>query len=263
MGEARVRFGRSIMWDLPSPTLKSETHVNNDWILDAAKIIEDRLSASYSPQLHCHHCQWILYLAGLICWAFGFTVTESMRNEGIVQKGLVVSTDQAKEQCTEYLKVATKLQVTGLDSVTDQVNKTTGLLIRLIGVLKEENGSGLIAEAADVLKRLVEINGLSESQWNFKLRFNLRLASNAKSLTSSHPPWLLFWPPLDPWESYCSSGSNGYNSTGSVSNMSKEEHRIGILTSPILSGSYFGGSDSPAHVGRTPTSSLKLKPKIL
>ena len=136
-----------------------QTYANNDWNLDAAKIIEDRLSNSYSPQLHCHHCQWILYLAGLICWAFGFTVTGSMKNDGLVQKGMVVSTELAKEQCAQYLKVATKLQITSLESIADQVNKTTGLLITLIDILKEENGSGLIAEAAEVLQRLVGING--------------------------------------------------------------------------------------------------------
>ena len=59
----------------------------------------------------------------------------------------------------EYLKIASKLQVTGLESVVDQVDKTTGLLITLIDILKEENGSGLIAETADVLKRLARING--------------------------------------------------------------------------------------------------------
>ena len=39
-----------------------------------------------------------------------------------------------------------------------QANRTTGLLITLMGILQEENGSGLIAEAADVFKRLVGIN---------------------------------------------------------------------------------------------------------
>jgi hypothetical protein len=48
---------------------ESPTKTNIDF-LDAAKIIEDRLNESYSSQMHCHHCQWILYLAGLIFWAF-------------------------------------------------------------------------------------------------------------------------------------------------------------------------------------------------
>ncbi|KAN0098422.1 hypothetical protein V8E51_014085 [Hyaloscypha variabilis] len=124
----------------------------------AAKIIEDRLSAPYLPQLHCHHGQWILYIAGFICWSFGFPVTGSMKNDGLVQKGSVVSTELAKLQCTEYLSIATQLQATGLESITDQVNKTTGLLITLIEILKEENGNSLIGEAADALKRLVGIN---------------------------------------------------------------------------------------------------------
>jgi len=53
------------------------------------------------------------------------------------------------------LTIASQLQATGLESITDQVNKTTGLLITLIEILKEENGSSLIGEAADALKRLV------------------------------------------------------------------------------------------------------------
>lgn len=70
----------------------------------------------------------------------------------------MVSTDLAKQQCTEYLTIAIIIQETGLEGITYQVNKTTGLLITLIDILKEENGSGLIAEADDVLKRLVGIN---------------------------------------------------------------------------------------------------------
>jgi hypothetical protein len=56
------------------------------------------------------------------------------------------------------LTIASQLQATGLESITDQVNKTTGLLITLIEILKEENGSSLIGEAADALKRLVGID---------------------------------------------------------------------------------------------------------
>jgi hypothetical protein len=83
-----------------------------------------------------------------------------MKNDGLVQKGSVVSADLAKLECTEYLTIAIQLQATGLESVADQVNKTTGLPITLIEILKEENGSSLIAEAADVLKRLVGINDM-------------------------------------------------------------------------------------------------------
>jgi hypothetical protein len=36
--------------------------------------------------------------------------------------------------------------------------------------------------------------------------------------------------------------------------------RLFIHTSPILSGSYFGGSESLVHDGRTPIHSLKLNP---
>ena len=47
-----------------------------------------------------------------------------------------------------------------------------------------------------------------------------------------------------------------------VSN-SQRSTRHSLLMSPILSGSYLGGSDSLVHVGRTPINSLKLNPNTM
>lgn len=81
-----------------------------------------------------------------------------MQNQELVQKGLVVSKGFARQQCMEYLEVTTKLYPTGLEGVENQINRTTVVLVTLVEILKQEKGSGLIAEAADVLRRLVGIN---------------------------------------------------------------------------------------------------------
>ncbi|RDW74820.1 hypothetical protein BP6252_05962 [Coleophoma cylindrospora] len=124
----------------------------------AAKIIQDRLSPSFVIHRHCHHCSWILYLSGLVCWAFGFTLTGTMHNDGLVQKGKIVSLTQARQQCDDYLAIATMVDMTGLEIAMNDIGKTTGLLVTLVDVLENDCGSGLIAEAVEVLKRLVGID---------------------------------------------------------------------------------------------------------
>lgn len=80
-----------------------------------------------------------------------------MRNEELVNKGKVICPNLARHKCDEYLEMATSLPTIGLQSVQNDVNGTTGLLVILIGILEHESGSGLIDEAVDVLRRLVGV----------------------------------------------------------------------------------------------------------
>ncbi|KAI1618955.1 hypothetical protein EDD36DRAFT_414611 [Exophiala viscosa] len=43
-------------------------------VLEASKVIRDRLRTEFSSTVHCHHCSWLLYLAGLLCWLYGFAL---------------------------------------------------------------------------------------------------------------------------------------------------------------------------------------------
>lgn len=86
-----------------------------------------------------------------------------MQNNELVQKGAVVSTFLAKQQCMEYLAMATADPTELQENLKDKVNRTTGLLIVLMGTLDQETGGALVSDAAGVLRRLVGISVTSSS----------------------------------------------------------------------------------------------------
>lgn len=126
-------------------------------LADAASIIQERLDATSSSWTHCHHCMWCLYLAGLVCWNFGFARTGSMRNQKLVADGQVISESRARQNCDEYLSLAVSLRERANVPLPPEegFGKTSGLLIVLTGLLKSQSTSGLIQESSELLARIV------------------------------------------------------------------------------------------------------------
>lgn len=121
--------------------------------LDAAAIIQERLSPFHKPNVHCEHCRWCLYIAGLICWGFGF-VTNGTNPQNKIQDAR-----HAREECDAYLAVLTGLRGPCPPHI---VNKTTGLILVLEGVIRESYyGEGLVQESLASLQRLLSSSHLN------------------------------------------------------------------------------------------------------
>ncbi|RDW56660.1 hypothetical protein BP6252_14073 [Coleophoma cylindrospora] len=116
----------------------------------AATIIKEKLSHLDKPMVHCMHCSWCLYLAGLVCWGFGFV------SQGVDSHNPPLDEKQARQQCDEYL--VTVVEYAGQD-MPIMANRTTGLLLVLINLLEEiGQGKGLLDESLRSLRRLVGPN---------------------------------------------------------------------------------------------------------
>ncbi|RDW56975.1 hypothetical protein BP5796_13042 [Coleophoma crateriformis] len=113
----------------------------------AATIIKEKLSPLDKSMVHCTHCSWCLYLAGLICWGFGFV------SQGVDSHNPPQDAKQARQQCDEYLGTVVETSEQAMPKI---VNRTTGLLLVLINLLKEiGQDKGLLDESLRSLRRLV------------------------------------------------------------------------------------------------------------
>jgi len=96
-------------------------------ISDAALLIQEQIDPSYyKAEMHCEHCRWCLYIAGLICWGFGFVTY----GNSAVQ---IQSLPQARQECDKYLAAMTAGE--HIPQTGENSNHTTGLLHVLLNVL--------------------------------------------------------------------------------------------------------------------------------
>ena len=117
----------------------------------AAKILRERFCAA-SDSVHSHHCLWCLYLAGLVCWNFGFAITGTVDTEELVCNGRVTSRKLAKEKCDIYLR-----SIIGDGDLPRDARyhwRTAGMLIVLIDFLRAQCCGGLIEEGVELLIRI-------------------------------------------------------------------------------------------------------------
>ncbi|KAK5054587.1 hypothetical protein LTR84_001478 [Exophiala bonariae] len=125
----------------------------------AATLLQERLNEE-SPQTHCHHCLWCLYLACLICWNFGFALTKTTTfSRELVRDGQIMSMDRAEKQCREYLHVATNMHQEAGEQSMVILSKPCGMLIVVIEFLRARCEAGMIEESIECLNRLVGTSG--------------------------------------------------------------------------------------------------------
>lgn len=112
-------------------------------VSETARMIMERLTVT-DPHSHCHHCNWSLYLAGLVLWNYVFARNDKA---GSMERPLSI------------IDTITSLhQFIGLGDAADERTEvgsinTIGILARIRGVLDAEP-SGIIEEALVVLDRL-------------------------------------------------------------------------------------------------------------
>lgn len=125
-------------------------------VTKAASIIHDRLSPSYVPRSHCSYCNWALYLAGLVCWNFSFAITGGSGQLSQPANAGAHTADIARAHCEDYVCALLAQQDSGVRGKegSGRIERPTGMLVTLIGIL-EQDGSGLISESVESMKRLV------------------------------------------------------------------------------------------------------------
>ncbi|KAL4724521.1 hypothetical protein ACLX1H_007962 [Fusarium chlamydosporum] len=113
---------------------------------DAAYLIQEQISPSYKAEVHCEHCWWCLYIAGLVCWGLGF-VTHGSGTK------LVQTIRQALEDCEDYLSKTAREDP---QHKKDHSNETNGLLHVLLGLLRQSAHADeyLIEESVRSLSRI-------------------------------------------------------------------------------------------------------------
>lgn len=135
-------------WISAKTTLRAwvATKVATSSVWHAVQLLRLALSGS---SLSILHEQWCLYLAALVCWAYGFVPRHLIRAAQDVITGHV-----AESQAWEYLTV---MNVSSWEDISQVVLKghTRGLLECVRARISGSPG-GLLNQAEDVLARLVE-----------------------------------------------------------------------------------------------------------
>ncbi|EXJ88751.1 hypothetical protein A1O1_05683 [Capronia coronata CBS 617.96] len=125
---------------------------------DAALVIREHLNGE-SGGTHCHHCLWCLYLAALVCWNFGFTLTKATTDsQDLIKDGQVVEMGRAERECQEYLHAAVNIHHGHRPERMQALTRPTGMMIVLIGFLRSRCETGMIEESIEHLTRLAGLS---------------------------------------------------------------------------------------------------------
>jgi hypothetical protein len=118
----------------------------------ALKVIRDRLKTTVSSTEHCQHCSWVLYLAGLVSWLYGYALRSGWQTSltpdhrpntvppasdlGLVNAGFAV------EACETYLSEV----ITGIEHHLQTSNASQRDALTLADRLKQPQVVLLVIE---------------------------------------------------------------------------------------------------------------------
>jgi hypothetical protein len=145
--------------------------------IGAAEVIRDRLATKCISTTHCHHCSWTFYLAGLVCWLYGFalqsgwqtsliTSSEDTQTRSSLPEAGLVHAGFTTEACETYLNAAIsgiqhRLSSNGSSTarmnLATKLKQTQGVLVTLADMLEkhtEGRRGWLIEDAVVSLRRL-------------------------------------------------------------------------------------------------------------
>lgn len=112
-------------------------------VSEAARIVLDFLNPAQEPFTHCHHCDWSLYLAGLVIYNYVFAQSFQKQQDGAsaVRGGYIDA--RSTLECIIGLGTFRREDVTIADVVT---------VLAAITQILEREYSGILEEALEVLK---------------------------------------------------------------------------------------------------------------
>jgi len=123
-------------------------------VSEAARVVSDYLYSQQDPSVHCRHCRWSLYLAGLVLWNYVFTTQNK-----------VVRLPQPTFG-PEYASVSHALNILISPESVEHPQVDLGVVAQLLStiskILKQQE-TGIIDEALGVLGRICNSTGPAAS----------------------------------------------------------------------------------------------------
>jgi len=123
-------------------------------VSEAARVVSDYLYSQQDPSVHCRHCRWSLYLAGLVLWNYVFTMQSKV--------------PRAPQHSfrPEYASVSHALNILVSARSTDHVEVDLNVVAKILSAISEilkQQETGIIDEALGVVHRICNPNGTAIS----------------------------------------------------------------------------------------------------
>jgi len=119
-------------------------------VSEAARVVSDYLYSQQDPSVHCRHCRWSLYLAGLVLWNYVFSTQSKVARLPQPSFG------------PEFASISHALNILVSARSTDHVEVDLSVVAKILSAISEilkQQETGIIQEALGVLRRVCNSTG--------------------------------------------------------------------------------------------------------